>query len=327
MEEGSTDGLPVIPATKDSVIAMLHAANLEPETVLAAIPERARVMRAEKVAIAAVMAGCKPAYMPVVAAIIQALGDPRFAMHGPTASTSGMGILTVVNGPIAREIGINGADNAFGPGFRANATIGRAVRLALMNLAGAIPGTLDRSTFGHGGKYTYCIGEREDLADKLLSELRGYTRLDDVVTVMACEAPRQIRDDWSTTAESLLNNIAAAMSVNGTFNLGSTGECVVVIGPEHWHLLQNEGFGKVQIRAALAQRAGRTRQSLEALGYPQERILNRDFIPLVQSDEHILILVAGGDAGRWSLFIPGWTGRASSEAISRRVVEPDICEI
>jgi len=203
----------------------------------------------------------------------------------------------------------------------------RAVRLALMNLAGATPGTLDRSTFGHAGKYTYCIGEREDLADQLLSELRGYARDDDVVTLMACEGPRQIRDDWSTTADGLLNNMAAAMSVNGTFNLGSNGECVVIVGPEHWRMLQNHGYGKQEIRAALAKRTGRPRHELEALGYPEQRLSDADFVPLVHAPEHILLLVAGGDAGRWSVFIPGWTGRASSAAISRRVHELDVCEI
>ncbi len=322
-----TDGLPVIPATPENTRKMLDFAGLNGQEILAAIPERARILAAEKVAIAAVMAGCKSSYMPIVAAIVRAMGDPRFGVHGPTASTAGAAILTIVNGPLAHEVGINGGDNLFGPGFRANAAIGRAIRLVLMNLAGAKPGILDRSTFGHAGKYTYCIGEREDLADQTLAELRGYERQKSTVTVFACEGTRQIRDDRSRTPEQLLSNIAAAMSVSGTMILGMDGECVVIIGPEHWSLLKAHGFGKQEIRKFLFEHAGRSRSDLEALHFPVSRLGTGDWIPLVTAPEHILLLVGGGDAGRSSVFIPGWTNRASSQAVTRPILDHDACEI
>ena len=145
-ENGWTDGLPVIPPTANLVEAMLSAARLDPQHQLAFIENRQTKVTAEKVAINAVMAGCKPEYMPVVAAAVEALADPKYGYHGPATSTGGSGVLMIVNGPIARELGINSGHNLFGPGWRANATIGRAVRLIMRNVIGTMPGELDRSS-------------------------------------------------------------------------------------------------------------------------------------------------------------------------------------
>ena len=160
--KGWTDGLPVIPPTEGSIQAMLDGAGLAPTDEITFIEQRQVSVTAEKVAINAVMAGCKSEYMPVIVAALEGIGDPRYSYHGPSTSTGGSAVFMLVNGPIARELEINHGDNLFSPGWRANATIGRAVRLVMRNVIGTMPGQLDRSTLGHGGKYTYCIAENEE---------------------------------------------------------------------------------------------------------------------------------------------------------------------
>ncbi|MDO8598446.1 MAG: hypothetical protein Q7R45_17690, partial [Sulfuricaulis sp.] len=159
---GWTDGLPVVPATAEPVAAMLEAAALRPDAVLAEMPSRNVVLTAEKVAINAVMAGCKPEYMPVIAAAVKALGAPEFGLHHVASGHSGATIIVLVNGPIAARLGINSTNNVFGPGVRANATIGRAVRVMILNLGGAKPNERDKGPLGHPGRFSYCIGEDEE---------------------------------------------------------------------------------------------------------------------------------------------------------------------
>src|SRR5262249_31756330 len=158
---GWTDGLPVVPPTPDRVETMLLAARLAPAHQVTYIAHRAVSITAEKVAINAVLAGCRPEYMPVVVAAIEAIGDPRWSYRGPGTSTAGAAVLILVNGPVARAIDVNAGDNLFGPGWRANLTIGRAVRLVMRNVCGSRPGTLDRGTLGHPGKLSYVIAENE----------------------------------------------------------------------------------------------------------------------------------------------------------------------
>ena len=160
-DKGWTDGLPVVPPTENSIWGMLESAGLAPDQEIAFIQNRQVSVTAEKMAINAVMAGCKAEYMPVVVAAVEALGDPVWSYHGPATSTGGSAVFMLVNGPIAQELNINCGDNLFGPGWRANASIGRAVRLIMRNVIGTIPGRLDRSTLGHGGKYSFCIAENE----------------------------------------------------------------------------------------------------------------------------------------------------------------------
>ena len=176
--KGWTDGLPVVPPTAERIAAMLKAAELEPDTQIAFIENRQVSVTAEKVAINSVLAGCKPEYMPVVVAAIEAIADPLYGYHGPATSTGGSAVFMVVNGPIARELDMNCGDNLFGPGWRANATIGRAVRLVMRNTIGTLPGVLDRSSLGHPGKYTFCIAENETLPTPPVSTADfGYLRL------------------------------------------------------------------------------------------------------------------------------------------------------
>src|SRR5574337_712912 len=196
-----TDGLPVVPPTEERIWAMLEAADLEPNHQIAFITNRQAAVPAEKVAINAVMAGCRPEYMPVVVAAIEGIGDPKWGYHGPGTSTAGAAVLMIVNGPIAQKLQINSGDNLFGPGWRANTTIGRAVRLVMRNVIGSLPGKLDRATLGHSGKYTYVIAENEvDSPWPPLHVERGFRAEQSVVTVMAAEGPHQFYNQLSSTA-------------------------------------------------------------------------------------------------------------------------------
>ena len=205
--KGWTDGLPVVPPTENSIWGMLESAGLEPEAEITFIENRQVSVTAEKVAINTVMAGCKPEYMPVVVAAVEALGDPRFGYHGPATSTGGSAIFMVVNGPIARELNINCGDNLFGPGWRANAAIGRAIRLIMRNVIGTLPGLLDRSSLGHGGKYSYCIAENEvDSPWPPLHVERGLRPEQNAVTIFAAMAPHQYANQLSATSGRRVND-------------------------------------------------------------------------------------------------------------------------
>src|SRR3989475_6515318 len=195
---------------------MLEAARLEPSKQIAFIRDRAVVISAEKVAINAVMAGCKPEYFPVVLAAVEGIADHRWSYHGPGTSTGGAGVLMIVNGPIARALDINAGDNLFGPGWRSNLTIGRAVRLVMRNVCGSRPGLLDRGTLGHPGKLSYVIAENE--AESPWTPLhveRGFRAEQSTVTVVASDAPNQFYNQLSNTAEGVLTPLAHNKLISG----------------------------------------------------------------------------------------------------------------
>ncbi|HET7874100.1 MAG TPA: hypothetical protein VFN71_01140, partial [Methylomirabilota bacterium] len=246
-EKGWTDGLPVVPPTEAKVRAMLDAAGLEPGQQVAFITNRQVAVTAEKVAINAVMAGCRPEYMPVVVAAIEGIGDPRWQYHGPGTSTAGAAVLMILNGPVARVLDFNTGDNLFGPGWRANATVGRAVRLVMRNVIGSLPGKLDRATLGHPGKYTYVIAENE--ADSPWTPLhveRGFRPEQSTVTVMAAEGPHQFYNQLSNTAAAVLTTLCDDMRISGN-TVGQTQYAVVLAG-EHMRTIASDGWSKADIR-------------------------------------------------------------------------------
>ena len=227
-EAGWTDGLPVVPPSDASVAAMLAAAGLHGHEVLGEIPGRNVEVVAEKAAINAVMAGCRPEYMPVVVAAVKGLCAPAFAYHGPASSTGGSAIVLVVHGPIGRRLGINAGNNAFGQGHRPNATIGRAVRLCMMNVMNTRPGLLDRATLGHPGKYTFCFAEHElDHPWQPLHTTRGFAADDSTVTVYASNSLNQVYNQLAATPEPLLLCFADALGNMGSPNLRGFNETLV----------------------------------------------------------------------------------------------------
>lgn len=320
-EKGWTDGLPVVPPTEERVRVMLDAARLGSEDQVAYIAHRAVSITAEKVAINAVMAGCKPAYMPVVVAAIEGIGDPAWSYHGPGTSTAGAAVLIVVNGPIARELDINSGDNLFGPGWRANATIGRAVRLVMRNVCGSRPGTLDRGTLGHPGKLSYVIAENE--AESPWTPLhveRGFRAEQSAVTVMAAEAPHQFYNQLSNTAEGVLTTLADGMRISG--NVVGQPEYMLVLAGEHMRTIAKDDWTKADVRRFVFEHTQNSHahlkrtQRMSGEVRPGDETLMR---PLVGSPDDIHVVAAGGRAGAFSAYIPGWGSKRSSQAVTKEV--------
>ena len=290
-ENGWTDGLPVVPPTPERVERMLSGTDRDPDELIAAVPPKWGRATVEKVAINAVIAGCKPAYLPLILTAVEAMTSEQFNLHGVQVTTSHVGPMLIVNGPIRKQLEINDGFNLFGQGWRANATIGRAVRLVCTNIGGALPGELDRAAFGHAGKYTCCIAEKEAASPWSAMHVdRGFRADDSTVTVFAAAGPQTVNDHGSNTAEGILNTISANIAAPGN----SSGETLLVIGVEHAKTISEDGFSKADIRRYIADRTKR------------------------YSEEELLLMVAGGPAGRWSIVVPGW-GSPSSRAVTLTV--------
>ena len=287
-ENGWTDGLPVVPPTPERVERMLSGTDRDPDELIAAVPPKWGRATVEKVAINAIMAGCKPAYLPLVLTAIEAMTAEQFNLHGVQVTTSHVGPMLIVNGPICKQLEINDGFNLFGQGWRANATIGRALRLICTNIGGGLPGELDRSAFGHAGKYTCCIAEKEEASPwDAMHVDRGFQADDSTVTVFAAAGPQTVNDHGSNTAEGILNTISENIAAPGN----SSGETLLVIGVEHAKTISENGFSKTDIRRYIADTTKR------------------------YSEEDLLIMVAGGPAGRWTIVVPGW-GSPSSRAVT-----------
>lgn len=323
-EKGWTDGLPVVPPTADSVSAMLAAAGLEPGHEVTFIENRQVSVTAEKIAINAVMAGCKPAYMPVVVAALEAMGDPLWSYHGPATSTGGSAVLMLVNGPIAEELEINHGDNLFGPGWRANATIGRAVRLVMRNVIGTLPGRLDRSTLGHAGKYTYCIAENEAESPwQPVHVERGFRPDQNAVTVFAALAPQQFYNQLSPTSEGILTTACASMRISA--GVRSQPQYFLIIAGEHMEVIAKDGWSKNDIRQFCFEHSRISRAELKRINLmagditPEDETRMRD---LVETPDDFIVVAAGSHAGAFSAFIPGWGGKRSSRSVTREIRRP-----
>jgi len=321
-QKGWTDGLPIIPPTERRIQAMLDMVHMEPDMIIGSIPERSRIFTAEIVAINAVMAGCLPEYFPVVVAGASAISDPAFGLHGPTATTHGAAILMIVNGPIIEAIGLNSGQNVFGPGNRANATIGRTLRLVLINAGGAHE--FDRATLGHPGKFSYCIAENESTDWQPLHVQRGFEPSVSAVTVFAAESPNQMNNHTALKAENILLTLADRMSALGTFNMGGQTEMAVIICPEHYNTLNQQGWDKARVQQFLFEKAVRPLADLKRGGYIEKPIEDGDeisWVRAVQSPDDILLVVAGGIAGRFSACIPGWANLKACHSVTRALRE------
>jgi hypothetical protein len=324
-ERGFSDGLPVVPPTPEKIAAMLRALGGEPELVECRVPPRWGNLTRQVLAINLVMAGCVPAYAPVVRAAMLALTAGPFNLNGVQATTHMAAPLLVVNGPIAREIGMNAGHNCFGSGNRANATIGRAIRLILLNVGGAWPGELDKATLGHPGKYTYCIAENEAQSPLAPYHVdKGFDERDSTVFVLAAEPPHSVTNHIANDPQGVLDSVVSAMSTIAHNNAVSSGHCAVVLGLEHARTIAAHGWRRADIRNYLWMNAGNRFREL-AFEHRYGTVYNRNLpvwyrrepdsrIPIVPSPDHIHLFVAGGEAGRFSAFIPGW-GHMSSPVL------------
>ncbi|MEE9286050.1 MAG: hypothetical protein V3V35_10040 [Dehalococcoidia bacterium] len=294
-ERGWTDGLPVMPPTPDRVAEFLDAAGVPPDDVIGAIPTREVVITAEKVAINAVMAGCLPEYMPVVIAAARAMCEEPFNLHANSGTLSGAAQIIVVNGPLRRDLEINCRDGVFGPGFRANATIGRALRLVIRNVARSVPGFLDRASFSNPARYTWCFGENEEESPWTpLHVERGLALEASAVTLFAVMDPVKVTGLHPQRPEEFLDRAAALVRTVWTYaQTSSFDTCrslLVVVGGEHMDMTAQAGWSKDDIRHYLFPKL-RAPQS----GYEVPS-------PIASADK-ILIVAAGGRAMAQSWFM------------------------
>ena len=321
---GWTDGLPVIPPTAERVSAMLEAAALESDHQLAFIENRQISVTAEKVAINAVMAGCKAEYMPVIAATVEALADPLYGYHGPATSTGGAAVFMLVNGPIARALEMNSGDNLFGPGWRANATIGRAVRLVMRNVIGTLPGELDRSSLGHAGKYTYCIAENEtDSPWPPFHTTRGFRPEQNAVTIFAAYAPHQYSNRLSADPEGVLDTACAHMKVSA--GSARQPQYVMVFAGEHQDIFRRAGWAREDVQRYVFEHSKVPVAEFKRINMIPGAVTPEDertMFSLVERPQDLLVIAAGGKAGVQSAFIPGWGGKNGSQSVTREIRLP-----
>lgn len=311
-QKGWTDGLPIVPPTEERVWDCLRAMGRTPQDVIGMEAVRQRPLTAEKVAINAVMAGCLPVYMPVVVAVLQAMCAPDYNLHGSTASTGGSAPLIVVNGPIRSVIGMHATHNALGNNSRANASIGRAIRLVLLNVLGCVPGQLDRSTLGHPGKFTFCIAEdEEDSPWTPLAQERGVPAGVSAVTVMAAAAPRQLMNEWTQQPQDLAETFAAELRHNMLTYSIWPGHYALIIPKQLRDILVAAGWHKGDIREYVYRAARVLRRdwatvgkgSLVARGGGPEQAFTA-----LRSADDLLVVAAGGPAGGFAAVIPPWYG-------------------
>jgi hypothetical protein len=318
IERGWSDGLPVTPPTDERVLAMLKGTQRRPDEVIGKIPPYLGTCTVEKAAINAVLAGCKPEYMPVLLAALEAALEPVFTLHGVLATTYFSGPIIIVNGPIAKRIGMNSGINALGQGNRANATIGRALNLIVRNVGGGRPGEADRATLGAPSKFTLCFAEDEsDPSWEPLSVARGFPRGVSTVTLFQGHGPEAIVDQKTRTAEGLTRSIASSLVKMGHPKLVQSARAVLVLSPEHYSIYREAGWDRKRIERALYEATIRPGREILAgkdgvgEGVPAERA--DEMIPKFH-DDGLMVVRAGGPAGLFSAILPGWlAGRHKQE--------------
>jgi hypothetical protein len=324
---GWSDGLPIIPPTPDRVQHMLEGTRRDPQSLIGRIPPRWGDATVEKVAVNAVMAGCLPAYMPVLTTAIEAMLAPEFNLYGIQATTHPVAPLLILNGPLARQLDVNNSYNVYGPGWRANATIGRAIRLLLLNVGGGIPGKGDRSTQGSPAKFAFCIAENETRNPWLpLHVERGFDAGTSTVTVWGGESPHNINDHVSQSAPNLLTTIADTAATMGMNNLYlNDTEMLIVLGPEHAATIASEGWTKPDVQQFLFEQA-RVPVRRAKLGgmwgmqdWPTWLHIQDDEtgIPVVRRWQDMVVMVAGG-AGKHSSCVPTF---GATRSVTREITE------
>lgn len=304
-----SDGLPAVPPTPARIAAMIEGMGRPPGTVIGTLPPGDGEATVDHVAANAVLAGCRPEYGPVVLAAVRAMTREEFGLYGVACSTKGAAPLAIVNGPIRHRVGMNSGGNVFGHGNRANATIGRALRLVLQNVAQAAPGVLDAATLGHPGKYAYCVAEDEEGSPwEPLHADRGLAAGDSAVTVLGCEAPRQVGVQPSSGAALLgavAHTLASAETCGGASGLGGDRNAphLVVFAREHRDVLAAESWTRAAIAEYLVEHA----VAPAALVRTVTGIPDAEPVRAISSAGDVLVVAAGGTAGRFSAVCPGWT--------------------
>ena len=333
-DQGFSDGLPLVPPTPERVMRMLSGTPRDAQDLVAVVPPNMGEATVEKVAINAVMAGCKPEYLPVIIAALEAACTDEFNIHGVMSTTMGASPVMVVNGPIREKIGMNMKLSALGQGNRANATMGRAVRLAIRNIGGARPGGTERSTLGNPMKFTMCFAEWEERSpwDPLHVD-RGFDRLDSVVTLFCMTSgPTLIVDQTSLSAPQLASSMAMVLQSSHHPKAYTGSDTLLVVCPEHLDTMQRDGpYSKQQLQTQILESTRRpigelVQDEKSGVGIPaasfakmSEEMRNRQLTKFASADD-IHVVVAGSEAGKFSGAFHGWlTGPGGSIVVSKKI--------
>jgi hypothetical protein len=311
---GWGDGLPIVPPTADRVERMLAYCDRPWDQPVAAMPPRNGEATPLRIAANAVMAGCRPEYFPLVLLAVEAMCDKPVNLYGLQTTTHPVAPLVIVNGPIAKELDINGGHNAFGPGWRSNATIGRALRLTLLNVGGAIPTVGDMATMGQPGKYSFVVAENEAGNPwQPLHVERGFSRETSTVTIVGAESPHNINDHESDTGEGILSMVAGTVGITGHNNVYYRSEPLIALGPEHARTIASDGYSKADVKRYIFEHATVPLGKFSRRNY--ERRLLKNFpgrydnapadtpVPPCQSADDVMVIVLGG-AGKHSMYLP-----------------------
>lgn len=324
-ERGWTDGLPVVPPTEERVLSMLGGTRRDPREVIGLIPPNLCACTVEKIAVNAVMAGCKPEYLPVVITAVEAALAPEFGLHGVVATTNAVAPVIMVNGPVARAIGMNARGNALGQGNRANASIGRALQLLVRNVGGGRPGEIDRAVFGNPGKYTFCFAEDDSDPrwDSYAAE-RGFAKTASTVTLFSGDGVTPVVDHVSRTPEDLARSYAGCL--RAVYNTGQVNDVAafLVVGPEHARVFHEAGWSKQRLKEELHARLklrleevvpGRAGRGVFA---PEELSDPARLVPKFRTGS-LDVVRAGGSAGKYSAIISG-LGSITINPVTREIV-------
>jgi hypothetical protein len=317
LEKPWSDGLPVVTPTEARLARMLAGTRRDPEELVGHIPPAMEPATVRAVAVHALMAGCRPEYLPVVLGGLRLMLREEFNLNGVQGTMHGVAPLMIVNGPYARRIGLHGGNGCFGPGFRANASIGRAIRLILMNLGGGIPGVGSATVFSTPLRYTACLTENVEKSPwETLAVSRGYSADEDVITCAMVESPRLCYDDVSEEPARLLAGIADSMAALSSWNMHVRSDMVVAMSPEQATICSDYGLSRADVHAVLCKTAGRTVRELKRGGnWRRERALkihvdpddDERFVPAIKDPRDLHLIVAGG-WGPLTAVCHGWGG-------------------
>lgn len=318
LEKAWSDGLPVVTPTEGRVQRMLAATTRDPEELLGQIPPAMGPATVRNVAIHALMAGCKPEYLPVLLGAVPLMLRKEFNLNGVQGTMGPVAPLMIVNGPYAKQIGLHGGNGCFGPGFRANASIGRAIRLMLFNLGGAMPGGASATVFASPLRYSACLTENVDASPwETLAVSRGYAPTDNVITCAMVEAPHVCHDDVSEEPGRLLTGIADSMHTLGSFNLVmSNSDLLVAMSPEHADICARAGLTRAEVQRRLIELAGRRLRDVriggqwrrgrgEQCGYDVDD--DDVFVHAIKNPRDLHLIVAGGNGPQTAVCF-GWGG-------------------
>jgi hypothetical protein len=322
LEKAWSDGLPVVTPTAERLEQMLRGTKRGPDEVVGNIPPAMEPATVRTVAIHAVMAGCKPEYLPVILGGLKIMLREEFNLNGVQGTMHGVAPLMIVNGPYAKKIGLHGGNGCFGPGFRANASIGRAIRLMLMNLGGGIPGVGSATVFSTPLRYTACLTENVERSPwETIAVSRGYKDSDDVITCAMVESPRLCYDDVSQEPKRLLTGIADSMAAMSSWNMHvARSDMVVAMSPEQATICASGGMSRADVHKRLCEIAGRKVRDLKGGGnWRRERALkmginpddDEHFVPAIKDPRDLHLIVAGG-WGPLTAVCHGWGGGSRS---------------